>query len=126
MGWLWPAPSDLVLSPDTLLQPDLRIDTVGPGPRPANDPAILLVVEILSPSTARRDRHLKRHAYLHAGARMYWVVDCDSAHVEQWTPADDRPLIVTDTLRWHPPGASVPFVFDLPLFFADVNRWPER
>ncbi|WP_267896194.1 Uma2 family endonuclease [Geobacillus thermoleovorans] len=34
-----------------------------------------LVVEVLSPSTARNDRLLKRHYYEKAGVREYWLVD---------------------------------------------------
>ena len=34
-----------------------------------------LVVEILSPSTARFDRFVKLREYLRAGVREYWIVD---------------------------------------------------
>jgi Uma2 family endonuclease len=34
-----------------------------------------LVVEILSPSTARRDRTAKRNAYERSGVDEYWLVD---------------------------------------------------
>ncbi len=34
-----------------------------------------VVVEILSPSTAKRDRNLKRKRYEYFGVREYWLVD---------------------------------------------------
>lgn len=36
-----------------------------------------IVIEILSPSTRRRDRGVKRAVYERAGAREYWIVDPD-------------------------------------------------
>jgi Uma2 family endonuclease len=42
----------------------------------AADPVdVLLVVEVLSPSNASRDRVLKRHDYAEAGIPHYWLVD---------------------------------------------------
>jgi len=34
-----------------------------------------LVVEILSPSTRKRDEQIKRRLYARFGVREYWVVD---------------------------------------------------
>jgi len=42
-----------------------------------------LVVEILSQSTATRDRKLKRATYQKAGVREYWIVDPFEQKVEQ-------------------------------------------
>ena len=43
-----------------------------------------LVVEILSASTARRDRTVKRHLYQRQGVGEYWIVDPDARQVEVW------------------------------------------
>ena len=48
--------------------------------------SLLLVAEVLSPSTARSDRTLKRLRYREAGVPLYWVVDGDGRSVEVWTP----------------------------------------
>lgn len=46
-----------------------------------------LVVEILSPSTARRDRGIKHDLYRREGVAEYWIVDADARQVEVWSLA---------------------------------------
>ena len=41
-----------------------------------------LVIEVLSPSTARHDRFTKFNLYQQAGVREYWIVDPDSKDVQ--------------------------------------------
>lgn len=43
-----------------------------------------LVIEILSPSTAGRDRTIKRQLYRRQGVPEYLIVDPDAAQVEVW------------------------------------------
>ena len=43
-----------------------------------------LVVEILSPSTAHRDRGIKLDLYARHGVREYWIVDPDEDAVDVW------------------------------------------
>ena len=50
-----------------------------------------LVVEILSPSTAGRDRSVKRDLYLRHAVAEYWIVDRDARTVEVWRLAGDAP-----------------------------------
>jgi Uma2 family endonuclease len=49
-----------------------------------------LVVEILSPSTGRRDRRDKFVAYEQHGVSEYWMVDQESALVEIYTLVDGK------------------------------------
>ncbi|WP_420635551.1 Uma2 family endonuclease [Candidatus Palauibacter sp.] len=53
-----------------------------------------LVVEILSPSTAGRDRSIKLRLYERQGVREYWIVDPDENTVDVWRfseePAHER------------------------------------
>ncbi len=44
-----------------------------------------LVVEILSPTTASRDRGVKRKLYERQGIAQYWIVDIEAEAVEVWT-----------------------------------------
>lgn len=70
------APFDYVISPNTVLQPDLLVaDRAAAGERGLEDGTPLLVVEILSPSTRLSDLGTKRLAYQAAGVPAYWVVD---------------------------------------------------
>ena len=82
------APYDVRLFPkeddsdDTVLQPDLvvicdRTKYMRTGCAGAPD----LVVEILSPSTARNDRLVKLQLYQKAGVREYWIVDPETKTV---------------------------------------------
>ena len=43
-----------------------------------------LVIEILSRSTARRDRTIKLDLYRRQGVAEYWIVDADAKQVEVW------------------------------------------
>ena len=49
-----------------------------------------VVVEILSPGTARRDLGIKRDTYQAAGVPEYWIVDPESRSVEVLTLVEQR------------------------------------
>lgn len=49
-----------------------------------------LVIEILSPSTARRDRDQKYRAYESAGVREYWMVEPDADFLEVYLLKDGK------------------------------------
>jgi Uma2 family endonuclease len=49
-----------------------------------------LVIEVLSPSTARHDRREKFQLYEKHGAGEYWLVDPEGRYVEVWTQVDGR------------------------------------
>jgi Uma2 family endonuclease len=59
-----------------------------------------LVVEILSPSTAARDRGIKLKLYRRQGVAEYWIVDPDAHVVDVWDLAGGagRPQRYTDRL----------------------------
>ena len=80
---------------------------------------LLLGVEVLSPSSSRHDRVRKRPLY-QRNVPDYWIIDLDARLFERWTPSDDRPALVTDTLVWQPEGAATRFTLDVQAYFASV------
>ena len=81
-------------------------------------PPLLLVIEVLSPTSARADRVIKRRRYQRAAIPEYWLIDTDSRTIECWRPGDDRLEVLADTIRWQPDGAVEPLVIDIPAYFA--------
>ena len=78
LGWVFQAPFDIVFSDSEVVQPDLMFISkeresirTGANVRGAPD----LVVEILSPSSVRRDWNYKRELYAKYGVKEYWIAD---------------------------------------------------
>lgn len=121
-------PADIVLGPGTLVQPDLFVIAKEPLVRlrrwsEAGVP--VLAIEVLSPSTAARDRGAKRKLYQHAGVAEYWVVDLDARLVERWRPGDERPEVIGERLVWDPPQLGEPVVLDVARLLTGVLGDPE-
>jgi len=118
------SPADIQLNAGNLVQPDLFVIpplAIGRAASAWTDiQELLLAVEVLSPSTARYDRTLKRRYYQRSMVGEYWIVDATSHLVERWLPDDERPEILTDLLVWLPAGASTPLEIDLPQLFTEA------
>lgn len=120
------SPADLDLRAGQLVQPDMFVAALVQGRAPADWREVgipILVVEVLSPSTAKEDRVRKRHLYQRVGVPVYWIFDLDARVVEEWTPDAERPRIVDDKLTWQPDSTVPAFEVDLPAYFARV--WGE-
>ncbi|MDZ7629935.1 MAG: Uma2 family endonuclease [Gemmatimonadaceae bacterium] len=117
------SPADVKFSNDTLVQPDLF---AFPAPVRMRDftyddiQHLDLAIEILSPSTARVDRSIKRRLYQAQGVSEYWVVDGDARTVERWWPTSTEGELVSGTLRWQPRPDHAPLTIDLPALFRDA------
>jgi Uma2 family endonuclease len=70
---------DDVLEPDLVIVLSEHADRIGAQ---VIEGAPDVVVEILSPGTAKRDLGVKRTVYEAAGVPEYWIVDAESAAVE--------------------------------------------
>ena len=87
------APLDVILSPKEVRQPDLilvRRDRMHILSKRGIEGPPDLVVEILSPSTRRRDRIDKMKAYARYLVPEYWVVDPEAGALEQYVLTDVR------------------------------------
>lgn len=87
IGHIFTAPVGLILDEENGLQPDLvyvsneRANTlVRRGIYGTPD----LVAEVLSPSTAARDRGVKQRRYAAAGVPHYWILDPDTHTLEAY------------------------------------------
>lgn len=78
---------------------------------------LLLVAEVLSPSSRRFDRFTKRVEFQRQGIPLYWVVDDDEKTVEEWTPAAASPVVRRERLSWRPEGSGTAFELDLAALF---------
>ena len=93
------APFDVRLNVDdednNVFQPDLIVvcDRVKleNGKNCAGSPD--MEVEILSPSTARKDKMVKFNRYLKAGVREYWIVDPDAKVVQVFLLDKDNYIV---------------------------------
>ena len=74
---LLPAPFDVVLADDTVIQPDLLVAPDADYTDRDLPVAPMLAIEVLSPSTRGIDLLLKKDRLLRAGCAHYWVVDPD-------------------------------------------------
>jgi Uma2 family endonuclease len=119
VGLLLASPADISWGPDILVQPDLFvIAREQAGARDWSEVTKLeLVVEVLSPSTARADRFTKRRLYQAQGVGTYWVVDAEAGTVEVWTPGAAFPVVERDRVVWRPEGAGAGLVIELEELF---------
>jgi len=120
LGEVFNGPVDVLFGEGDYLEPDLvfvrrdRLHIIGPnGFEGAPD----LVVEVLSPTTALRDRGIKRECYARFLVPEYWIVDPVAKRIEVYrlTEDADRPsVIATTSLEWQPLRGGATLSLDVP------------
>jgi len=122
-GVVLTSPADISWGEDVLVQPDVFVVPVDQLKQlewsAVRD--LLLVVEVLSPSTPRHDRFTKRRRYQEAGVPLYWIVDGDARQVEVWTPRASFPSIERHQLTWQPAVEEIPFEWALSELFRPIE-----
>lgn len=117
------SPADITWDEEKLVQPDLFVIPAGEVSTSWKSvKTLLLAAEVVSPSSARGDRLVKRPLYQRQGVQTYWIVDADAALVEVWHPDDERPEIVTNTLRWRVTPGAAEFVLELGTLFEGLPQ----
>jgi Uma2 family endonuclease len=84
-GWWILVEVDIELTPHDVVRPDVSGWRRARLPLPDERPITVVpdwVCEVLSPSTASRDRVTKRQLYAHHGIAHYWLVDPDARTLE--------------------------------------------
>ena len=127
LGAVFTGQIDVLFGEGDYLEPDIifvrqdRLDTVTDrGAEAAPD----LIVEVLSPTTATRDRRLKRDRYAMFGVPEYWVVDPFARRIEIYrtSEASRRDAeIVTGTFEWQPVADGPVLTLNVPELLRDFR-----
>lgn len=127
-GFALCAPADVVLSDDTILQPDifyiakLRRGIVGDRINGPPD----LVIEVLFAGAERRDRVQKLDLYAKYGVAEFWIVDPKAQHVEFLILRDGRYVITPNAADRYQSPRLPEVEIDLAAFWRDVaDRTPQ-
>lgn len=120
---LFPGPADIFWGEDIWVQPDMLVVV----PEEVSTDwhtykSLRLVVEVLSPSSTRGDRVVKRSAYQENRVGTYWIVDADRRVVEVWHPEDEAPELVTEVLRWRVTPDAPELTIALPEIWASIPQ----
>jgi Uma2 family endonuclease len=126
LGRVYPGPVDVLFREGDYLVPDLvfvRRDQLHLVTERGVECTPDLVVEIVSPSTALRDRTVKRERYARLGVPEYWIIDADARRVEVYRLQmdADEPHVVTDRLTWQPLAGGPGLEFKVNDLLADID-----
>jgi Uma2 family endonuclease len=114
-------PRAVVRTDDSEVEPDLMV-------RPASlslpttwaeMPTPLLVVEVLSHTTHRRDEQQKRAFYQRISVAEYWMVDRWSRTIRV-VRRDGADRVEDSVLEWQPVGASKAMRMDVAVYFDEA------
>ena len=118
------APTAVTFSTQREVQPDVLVIPRLPNGKHATHfrdvGRLVLSVEILSRSTERTDRFVKRPLYQSERVPEYWIVSLELRRFERWTPTALQPELLTSTLSWKPVAAHAPLVIDVARYFRSV------
>ncbi len=118
------APADVVVSSDTLVQPDVFVIPLDAAGRPpatyAEMGRPMLVVEVLSPSTMRVDRREKLELYQSMQVPEYWIVDIEKRMLERWLASSQTSEVLREAIAWQPVEGFAPLDIDLEQLFRRV------
>ena len=101
------------VEPDLMVREHLRKDVAWD-----QQPVPILVVEVFSPSTRRRDLAQKRSLYMDAGVAEYWMIDPERRTIAV-VRVGESDQTVRDALVWHPPRTANSLEIQLTALFGE-------
>ncbi len=122
LAYVLNGPGEVEPDPYTLVQPDIFVVAPVDGKCPATTDDIgdiYLVCEVISPSSARKDRVRKRALYQRMGV-AYWIIDQSARVVECWLPGEDRPTLNDATITWSNEHLESSLTVNLEEMFAEA------
>lgn len=119
IGEVLMAPAEIELDPAAIHQPDLFVAPCTPRGADAES-ILLLVVEVISPSSARTDRGIKGEFYLTHRVAEYWVVHGAARRIEVYRDGVADARMYADVLVWHAQDGTA-LTIDLHDLFARVD-----
>jgi len=122
VGHVFAGRSDISWGQDILVEPDVFVVPLEQARTLewSRMTKLLLVAEVLSPSSRRYDRFTKRRLYQEQRIPLYWIVDGDDAAAEVWTPQAELPVIERERVIWQPAGAGRAFTLGLQDLFRPI------
>jgi Uma2 family endonuclease len=123
-GKLAVAPTDVVLADDTVVQPDLVYLTKSRRHllRQRVEGAPDLVIEIVSPSHARRDRVHKLALYAEHGVAEYWIVEPQDKVFQFMTLVDGNYQVEIPAGDTYNSAVVAAIELNLVKFWAEIDR----
>ena len=126
-GRAYRGPLDLELAPHSVVKPDLfflaagRRDLLVELRNATPD----LIVEVLSPETARQDRREKVAIYAACGVKEYWLIEPEARLVDLLVNQAGRFVVTLASAGRHQSPAIAGLTLDLAAFWRDVEaEWP--
>lgn len=120
IGSVFDSGTDVIFGPRNGVVPDVAVYPVRPERLPkkwVNAPKPILLAEVRSDSTWRRDVGPKRSLYVRRKIPEYWIVDGDDRTVVVVRPGHED-AVITDVLRWRPIELVKALAIDLKEIFA--------
>lgn len=121
------SPADVLLGVGDYFIPDMvfvRSERLGIISKRGIDGAPDLVIEVLSGSTAYRDRGIKRQRYAFYGVSEYWLLNPRSSRIEVYrlTGEAETPEVLTSgILEWQPLAGGPALVIDVDALFRGLD-----
>jgi Uma2 family endonuclease len=112
-------PRSVLMFDKSVAEPDMMVLPLGRLTNWEQIPTPLLVMEVASDSTVRRDRVAKRAYYMDAGVSEYWIVDGSQRTVTAIRPGE-ADNVVSSELQWQPSGAAEALRIELVTLFEEA------